>query len=279
LLATGCKKDGLSDDKIEGYLNDIEAIESQISEHTAVWSEAVSIASNVPVLPALAGPCEIEMPWAISSDYDLSRYLVYERAVSPGEVPPFVQSISWKVSSLKNSLGSDHPPRRLSVEHQDIIGGYADPTWWGHDVAIVANEYIAPELAGPNFVPGRLRGRAFVWSYAEDAIVCAAEIDATNADTIMVDTNDPGRERYLQNDLYAQAAFQARESVRSLAGDGSTTTDPAPAPAVEPAHANPPPDVPLGTTPQLPSVVPPAIGQPTGLPAGLPTGSPSQLGQ
>lgn len=53
---------------------------------------------------------------------------------------------------------------------------------FGFDVVLLAKELTLPRVTSPSsYEPGAVRGRAYVYDFAEDRVVCNAEVRATNS--------------------------------------------------------------------------------------------------
>jgi hypothetical protein len=82
-----------------------------------------------------------------------------------------------------------------------------------YELAIVAEENLRPEHNGSVFVSGRVRGRAFLYSYEDDRVLCTADVNATNADqhVVKIDPNDHNVRGHqtLEDDLDRRAFQQA----------------------------------------------------------------------
>jgi hypothetical protein len=84
----------------------------------------------------------------------------------------------------------------------------SDP-YWGWELDIIASEYVHPLFDPSGFSPGRVMGKAFVWSFPERRVVCTALVVASNQDkmTLRFDPDDkrPQKHRVLEEDLRNEA--------------------------------------------------------------------------
>jgi len=56
-------------------------------------------------------------------------------------------------------------------------------TW---ELVILVESYREPRHDGTEFLDGLVRGRAFLYDYAEDAVVCVASVNAHNSESVLV---------------------------------------------------------------------------------------------
>jgi hypothetical protein len=113
---------------------------------------------------------------ATRSELDLIANVIDPRA-------GFTASLDWPAELEK--------ARRLAAKES-----------WDYDIVVVAEEREPPKLLAPkpgdrsfSFVEGKLRGRAYLYSYAEGKVLCAASVEATSSDDVRasIPLLDPSR--------------------------------------------------------------------------------------
>ena len=53
---------------------------------------------------------------------------------------------------------------------------------YGHEIVVVAKTARAPRLtSGSSYEPGVVEGRAYLWSFAEGRVLCAADVKASSS--------------------------------------------------------------------------------------------------
>ncbi len=86
----------------------------------------------------------------------------------------------------------------------------------GYDMVVVETnrvEAVVNEEAS-TYVPGSLRGRAFVFSYESGTIVCAADVQVMNADQVDVSAHSQAGWS-LNDDLDERIGAAARDNLRT----------------------------------------------------------------
>lgn len=68
----------------------------------------------------------------------------------------------------------------------DRVRDLIDPEWLAYDATLIIDELSPPRVTGPTFDSGTLRGRFYLFGYAEQAIVCAADVLAENSESLGV---------------------------------------------------------------------------------------------
>jgi hypothetical protein len=142
------------------------------------------------------------------------------------------QSVRLKHVEEMIAFERDRADTEGVAEVQKWIRYYGDLKNDSWEMVIVADRRIDPELApGGKFRGGVILGRAFVYSFVDDAVVCAADVVAessnllTNHQVIMKDGKDWGLVFDLENEAFRAAArAMVRAGVRA-APDGSSTAD------------------------------------------------------
>lgn len=77
-------------------------------------------------------------------------------------------------------------------DRQEIDDGFArarqlaDPTWLNVDGTLVIDEWAEPKADKDSFEGGWIVGRFYLYSYDEEAIVCASDVRAGNSDSLGV---------------------------------------------------------------------------------------------
>ena len=95
----------------------------------------------------------------------------------------------------------------------------ADPPWLSHDATLVIDRYTAPVLSGTTFASGRLAGRMYLYSYADQAIVCMARVIAENSDGLGVHVHQDDAGNYvgavsdLERDLFLQGVNRGLDAM------------------------------------------------------------------
>lgn len=115
--------------------------------------------------------------------------------------------------------------RRLEAGHWES-GSDADPfafyaSWrerldW--ELVIVTDTYRAPVHDGTSFIPGVVRGHAYLYDFAADAVICTGLVSAESSEQVGV-TFDPTRDGLRQNqalidDLHDNAFAQVLETLK-----------------------------------------------------------------
>ena len=88
----------------------------------------------------------------------------------------------------------------------------------GYDMVVVETNRVdaVVDAATSTYVPGSLQGRAFVFDYEANAIVCAADLQVANSDEVDVAANSQARWE-LTNDLDRRIGAAARDGLRASA--------------------------------------------------------------
>lgn len=92
--------------------------------------------------------------------------------------------------------------------------------YWGWELVIISSEHRHPLFNPSGFQPGLIEGKAFVWSFKDGRVVCAASVSATNQDKLKVelDPNEQRMQRHqvLDDDLANQAYRAAIEAMKAV---------------------------------------------------------------
>jgi hypothetical protein len=161
-------------------------------------------------------PIDVRVP-TISSNYAVTNRMDSELAnahiiVLPTDsaatrASPVFISLSVTLSHL---AGEESARPEALREAREI----ADPAWWTYDMVIAVDEEVEPAYDDDaGYRSGMIRGRAFVWSYVEHAVVCAADVNAENSAQVRVRVgrHESSPYAYLYGDLMGEAARVARE--------------------------------------------------------------------
>lgn len=170
------------------------------------------------------GPCPIEIRVPAGGEYGVSNMIDVLLRNNRLDVVPAAQ-IATEPGPSKKTLDADlvsvDGTEKASPETLTRVRVHAMPSWWTHDMVIVVDEKIPPKTTGDDsFEGGMLRGRAYVWSYKDKAIVCAGDVVAENSKNIKVMTSPtdpshipPGTLSHLDGDLTSQAVIAAQKSL------------------------------------------------------------------
>lgn len=142
---------------------------------------------------------------ALERDF-MSSLRTYLIAFGDGmEVMPLARE---GVGPITRSTGDSYAYAARDHELVLVVESWVDP---------ILPEHIPPE--GTTFTVGRLTGRLLLWSYQEDRVVCAAEVDATNAPVTVVRSNLDGRSDHpldrARIDLVVQAVRSGASALRA----------------------------------------------------------------
>lgn len=124
-----------------------------------------------------------------------------------------IQILSNLRSSIEYQLSEGSSASTLDVDR------WADRLDW--ELVVLVETYSEPRHDGTAFVDGVLRGRAFLYDYAEDAIVCVGPVDAHSSESVTV-RYDPTRDglrgnQALLDDLQEHALESALAGLRASA--------------------------------------------------------------
>jgi hypothetical protein len=121
------------------------------------------------------------------------------RIAKDGTVPEVFKTVD-EVVALATEIGSD--------------------AYWGWELNIVASEYRKPLFNPDGFVAGSIVGKALLWSFKDNRVVCAADVTATNQDsmTLRIDPKDERMQGHhtLSEDLKNQAYRAAITSLHAV---------------------------------------------------------------
>ncbi len=159
--------------------------------HLGKWREAIR-PSLTADLASLSAPCPHDVPWPeppsgptnVTEAFNtpnglellarnmraLTFHLDRMRLVSVSEAPTITPPL---VSTTLTRVRSNSP---------DL----AQPSWWDLDIVLVVDEEVAAQQGEDGFVPGQLRGRAFLFDYQNDRMACAGAVTAHNSERIQV---------------------------------------------------------------------------------------------
>lgn len=95
----------------------------------------------------------------------------------------------------------------------------SDP-YWDWELVVVTAEHRAPLFNPDGFIGGEIAGKAFVWSFKEGRVVCAADVHATSQPEMKLSI-DPKNQKMQQHhelneDLENQAYRAAIEGLRAV---------------------------------------------------------------
>lgn len=105
-------------------------------------------------------------------------------------------------TALFNDVQSrlEHTSRAQNQAQIDAAFARADELastdWTAIDGTLIIDRWTEPVATGETFESGRVYGRFYLYSYAEQAIICAANVDAENSDSLgvqVVPTADGGK--------------------------------------------------------------------------------------
>jgi hypothetical protein len=148
------------------------------------------------------------------------------KAIMPNQVAISMATAKPGLDVLTMSEAETKPGPTLGLQKikLDILAGeakrgYPDvvararemgtPGWFDVDLVVVSIARTDPEIVGSDkFKSGELIGRAYLWSYKEHTVLCAATVTVESSDTVDVAGGSP---EYLRGDLDAQAILQAKE--------------------------------------------------------------------
>lgn len=112
-------------------------------------------------------------------------------------------------------------PRRglLAEKPEDTIRNLADPQAFPWEVVVVIMEKIEPRLLdAKTFAGGLLSGRAYLYSYLEDSVICASSFVVGSSDRLRKYGDDPkAAHDLLMRDLENEA-MRAAATTLSKAG-------------------------------------------------------------
>ena len=121
------------------------------------------------------------------------------RIAKDGTVPQVFKTVD-EIIALATEIGSD--------------------AYWGWELNIVAAAYRKPLFNPTGFVPGSIVGKALLWSFKDNRVICAADVTATNQDsmTLRIDPKDERLQGHhtLSEDLKNQAYRAAIASLHAV---------------------------------------------------------------
>jgi hypothetical protein len=193
-------------------------------------------------MPAEAGSCPIKVPLPDSEALLGGR---------EGDLPANWRSVRAEQMTLvpaeraRTTAGKRWAELQKSVqfmvergETPDYMRSYTKPEGWGWELIVVADKYLAPKITSESeFRPGLVVGRAFVYSFVEERMVCAARVLAENSDLHRPSgiKTDGGSDWTLDFDLENEAY---RAAVKALYAVGSTAAPTEPSAATVSASAS-----------------------------------------
>jgi hypothetical protein len=159
----------------------------------------------------------------------LDRIAVVDAATIATEPGPTAREVKLSLSTVR-----DDSRRWTRFEDRlEKARKLANPAFWTHDLVVVVDERVDPESAGEGkYRSGRILGRAYLWSYGERAIVCAADVAAESSESVHLREGLQSTS-YLKGDLHGNAVAAAKKALFRVGPRG------APAP--------PDPSMPSGT--------------------------------
>lgn len=205
----------LTSDEEQRLLVELDATEKRLLEQEHQWEEAASPERVAALAPGDA-PCPLALVAPTSSAADSyvqygsidgnffgnTSYSEVERGASLGKCG----SCAWRreeVDKVRARLQEHELERgelRWAERHR---GGVI-----GNDVFLFVAERVDPQPMGTSFSPGRVVGRAVIYSFDQGRFVCAADIDARNAASVM------SRSSYLEGNFPDQQP-KAGQSMRA----------------------------------------------------------------
>ncbi|MFK7999107.1 MAG: hypothetical protein AB8H86_05900 [Polyangiales bacterium] len=189
-----------------------------------------------------AGACPRALPAMDDVDFDVHSILMERDQLAPGydlrrDTRPGADNGTDRLGMIARSVGyrgqraqilsrlHSGVERRLEAGHWES-GGEADPfaffaSWRGRldwELVIVTDAYRAPVHDGTSFIPGIVRGHAYLYDFDADSVVCTGTVDAGSSEEVGV-TFDPTRDGLRQNqalidDLHDNAFSQVLETLK-----------------------------------------------------------------
>ncbi|MGE0788132.1 MAG: hypothetical protein AB7S26_20845 [Sandaracinaceae bacterium] len=147
-------------------------------------------------------------------------HVVVSGAVLPSE-PPRARLAREHAQDLRDRIRAT---RRLedfaaTVESAEALSGF-----WSYDVVVLAEVYDRPsaDALGTSFTPGYLAGRAVLYDYAADAVVCVGDVEAQTVSTAVDYSSQMFNERStLQSMLNAEMDAEIERAVARGMGFGA----------------------------------------------------------
>lgn len=174
--------------------------------------------NNLDDFEVFAMPGRQVFPWAITD-------------AAIGTLPrdaPRVAAAREAIQRLRNLEGGEDSVERHagSVRSaESLVSSY-----WTYDVLIVAESYQRPSASalGDSFTPGSLRGRALLYDYALERVVCAANVSAQTTSTQVDYTTQQfgGGSSTLYQMLSAEMDAEIERSVARAFRDGGALPTP-----------------------------------------------------
>ena len=167
------------------------ALEAQASRRQAAWRSALAGAGDLGLSTERCRP----------PPHEATPYQASSGAV-PDE-PAALTSGREGLESVRARLGHQTTEEWVeeAVEEARTIGSDAH---WGREIVVFIDQRIAPRVdttipSFPSYEPGQMHGRAYLYDYASEAIVCAAALDyVQNGDIdFTTDIMDQGTDAFL----------------------------------------------------------------------------------
>jgi len=180
-------------------------VDRLVHERAAARHAAMASAVATLVPRADLGPCPITV--ATPAGADDYRFILTPTAGATTAQSPLEHECGRYGSGLLEGLAAHEDLDDLLASARAAVPAVAAHAW---DATLLVDEREDPRLApGDTFVPGTIRGRLLVWSYDDAAFVCAADVVATNGDSVLTFESGSTREEdalyRVRRDLELQA--------------------------------------------------------------------------
>jgi hypothetical protein len=170
--------------------------------------------------------CPIELPKPVPGDRGIMTdggvtWQMLTAPVSAVHRKEMAGSESPRFDAIQNALVNDIrvllTPGYSAGGPAELERALARARRWSHvdeprvDATLMVGDFVSPQAEGEGFRGGWLRGRFYVYSYADTAVVCAADVTVVSSDRVGVHAvmGSAGRIEAaltdLQRDLYRRA--------------------------------------------------------------------------
>ncbi len=180
--------------------------------------------------PSAEGPCPIHVPLPpemngqAKTSFDNGTAAVNAAVGGMAFLQNMTTVAQHDLPTLEAASPRDLARKAGSVEGSSTLESFLEDarkldairlTW---DLVLVREEWKPPlaDEATHSFTPGRLKGRGYLYDHDKHAVVCAADVDATNSERVKFKLGEHIAATALFQDLDAEALRQAVERLAAV---------------------------------------------------------------
>jgi hypothetical protein len=138
----------------------------------------------------------------------------------PKEVTPLVHQVEGFLYNAREKLDEASGDDDLTWNLEEMKK-MLSPEWWKYDLSIVNTELQEPKLPssgqGGEFIPGILKGRAYLYGYKEKRVLCACDIQVVGPSKVEFTQQIRQDTRTKQSDDFSLRGRQALKEEAKLA--------------------------------------------------------------